>query len=49
MFLKEETHSKGEKLQGSSFERCKNRGFKREYHYMGAIYRYIHGMKYMIW
>ena len=49
MFSKEETHSKGEKLQGSSFERCKNRGFKREYHYMRAIYRYIHGMKYMIW
>lgn len=38
MFSKEETHSKGGKLQGSSFERCKNRGFKRGCHYIGTIY-----------
>lgn len=49
MFSKEETHSKDEKLQGASFERCKNRGFKRGRHYIGMIYRHIHGIKYMIW
>ena len=49
MFSKEETHSKGEKLQVSSFERCKNRGFKRGHHYIGTAYWHIHGAKYMIW